>query len=83
MGGRQRLPGHGNAARDRGATGLPVERVGQAAVLEQLGLVEPQAHFVLRFLLLPEACTRLATALPVVVATALDWCAKSPRIVPG
>src|ERR1017187_9293609 len=32
---------------------------------------------------LPEACTRLATALPVVVATNLDWCAKSPRIEPG
>src|SRR6266567_3186858 len=33
--------------------------------------------------LLPEACTRLATALPVALATALDWCAKSPRIEPG
>src|ERR1700678_1534354 len=33
--------------------------------------------------LLPEACTRLATGLPVAVATALDWWAKSPRIEPG
>src|ERR1700722_12484655 len=32
---------------------------------------------------LPEACTRLATALPVAMATVLVWFTKSPRIDPG